>query len=360
MSATRPAADFRSDTVTLPSVAMFEAMRRAPLGDDVFGDDPTVRELERLAAKMLGKEAGLFVPSGTMANSIAIGIHTRPGDELIQLEDGHTYLFEAGGSARLWGVHARPLPAHEGCLDPPAIEASIRPQDPHFPRTSLVIIENTHNLAGGRVVPVERIRAVSDVCARHQLRLHVDGARLFNAVVASGIPAHEFAAPADTVSFCLSKGLSCPVGSVLVGSGPAIAEGRRLRKLLGGGMRQAGLLAACGIEALQNGIQRLVDDHRRARELAAGLAAVAQVRVDPDPPETNIVLVSFLQARGPADYPQILAGLEQRGVRAVSVFGRKLRFVTHRGIEDAHVARAVEAITEIAATRGPNGHSIES
>ncbi|MGE3165883.1 MAG: GntG family PLP-dependent aldolase [Planctomycetota bacterium] len=345
-------ADFRSDTVTQPTEAMYEALRTAPLGDDVFGDDPTVHALEERSADLLGKPAALFVPSGTMANSIAIGLHTRPGDELIELDDGHTYLFEAGGSARLWGVHARPLAVHEGCLDPQQIEEAVRPNDPHFPRSSLVILENTHNLGGGRVVPVERLQAVRAACERNGLRLHLDGARLFNAVVATGTPAREFAAAADTVSFCLSKGLCCPVGSMLVGSLEAVAEGRRLRKLLGGGMRQAGVLAACGLVALESGIERLAEDHARARALATALRALPGVAVENDPPDTNIVMVSFTDAHSPADYRHATGALARAGVLTTNVFGRKLRFVTHRGIDDRQVAAAVDAVAVTARSLG--------
>ncbi|MFQ5655859.1 MAG: threonine aldolase family protein, partial [Planctomycetota bacterium] len=278
-----PTVDLRSDTVTHPTEEMLRAMVSAPLGDDVFGDDPTVRALEEEAAALVGKEAALFVPSGTMANSIAVAIATRPGDEIILMDDSHTYLFEGGGSARLWGVHARPLPGEDGCLDPVEVEGAIRPDDPHFPRTSMVLLENTHNMQGGIVVAPEEIARVAAVCRPHSLTLHLDGARLFNGVVALGRPATDFTAPADSVSVCLSKGLSCPVGSLLAGSAEAIGEARRVRKVLGGGMRQAGVLAACGRVALREGIERLADDHRRAAALARGLAALPGVRIFPDP-----------------------------------------------------------------------------
>ncbi len=283
--------DLRSDTVTHPTDAMRRAMLEAPLGDDVFGDDPTVNALEREAAIFLGKESALFVPSGTMANTIAIAISTRPGDEMILMDDCHVFLHEGGGSARLWGVHSRPLRGRRGCLEPSDVEVAIRADDPHHPCTRLVCLENTHNMQGGLVVTPDRIDAVAEVCRRHGLKLHLDGARLSHAAVALGVPVPRLTASVDTVSCCFSKGLSSPVGSVIAGTTKAMAEARRVRKTLGGGMRQVGILAACARVSLEEGVQRLEQDHARMRAIADGLRKIDGVRLLPDPPETNILFV---------------------------------------------------------------------
>ncbi|MCI0651547.1 MAG: aminotransferase class I/II-fold pyridoxal phosphate-dependent enzyme [Planctomycetes bacterium] len=339
--------DFRSDTVTRPTAEMYDAMREAPLGDDVFRDDPTVLALEAETAKLLGTEAALFVPTGTMANAIGVGLSARPGNEVILLEDGHTYLFEAGGVSRLWGAHPRPLAAPEGCPTPAAVEAAVRRDDPHFPRTSLVCLENTHNMQGGKVIAPARFAEISAMCRRHGLRLHLDGARLLNAAVALGLPAADLTRGADTVSLCFSKGLGCPAGSAIAGTARDMQEALRLRKLLGGGMRQAGILAACGLVALQNGFAHLADDHRRARALAEGLAALPGVTVTPKRVETNIV---FVEVRGsdPARYRQLDEALRARGVWAVNIMDRRIRFVTHRDIGDGAIEAAIDAVAKLA------------
>lgn len=338
-------ADFRSDTVTHPTESMLRAMVDAPLGDDVFGDDPTVIALEAEAAERFGKEAALFTPSGTMANSIAVAVSTRPGDEMILMEDSHIFLYEAGGSARLWGVHSRTLPGPGGALEPAAVEAAIRADDPHHPRTRLVCLENTHNMQGGVVVPPERIEAVAEVCRRRKLRLHIDGARIFHAEVALGLPVADLVAPADTVSFCLSKGLSCPVGSLLLGRAADIAEARRVRKVLGGGMRQAGVLAAAGRTALREGVERLAEDHARARALADGLRSLPGAVLAPDPPESNIVFVRF-PSLDPAGHAALAATLEEGGVRTIAAGKLGIRLVTHRHITDEDVERAIAAFRD--------------
>ena len=338
--------DLRSDTVTHPTPAMLEAMTRAPLGDDVFGDDPTVLELEREAALLLGKEAALFTPSGTMANTIAIAVSTTPGDEMVLMEDSHIFLYEGGGSARLWGVHAHPLPAPEGCLTPAAVEGAIRADDPHHPRTRLVCLENTHNMQGGRVVPAAAVESVAEVCRARGLHLHLDGARLFHASVALGVPLATLAAPVDTVSCCFSKGLSCPVGSVLAGSAATIAEARRVRKVLGGGMRQAGVLAAAARVALESGIDRLAEDHARTRRLAEGIGALPGVALDPSTPESNIVFVKFadLDVPGHADFA---ARLEAEGIRTIAAGARGIRLVVHRQIDDAAIEETIEGFARL-------------
>ncbi|MEE2882575.1 MAG: GntG family PLP-dependent aldolase [Planctomycetota bacterium] len=338
--------DLRSDTVTHPTEEMYRQMAIAPLGDDVFGDDPTVNRLEQVSAARLGKEAAMFVPTGTMANTTAVGTLTRPGDEMILMNDSHIYLYEAGGSARLWGVHPRPLPSVEGCLDANQIRTVIRHDDPHEPRTSLICLENTHNMRGGRAITAEQIAPAVDVAREHGLKMHLDGARIFHAEVKLGISAAEIAAPFDTVSFCLSKGLSCPIGSLLCGSAENIAEARRLRKLLGGGMRQVGVIASAGLVALDEGIDRLAEDHHRCQQLADGLRDIPGVHLEPDPPESNILFVRFddLDVAGHTDMQD---ELEKLGVRALAVGDRGIRVVFHRQIDDEGLQRALNAFLQL-------------
>jgi threonine aldolase len=338
--------DLRSDTVTKPTESMRRAMLDASLGDDVYGEDPTVNALEAEAAEFLGKEASVFVPSGTMANTIAIAVSTRPGDEMILLEDGHVYLYEAGGSARLWGVHARPLAGPNGCLEPSAIEAAIRPDDPHDPVSRLVCLENTHNMQGGLAVAPARLAAVATVCRKHRLHLHLDGARIANAAAALGVPTAAVAAAADTVSLCFSKGLSCPVGSVVAGSASAMKEARRVRKLLGGGMRQAGVIAACARVALREEVPRLAEDHARARRLAAGLRELPGARLDPDPPQTNILFVRFEGLSDPG-HDQLAAALAKEGVLTLAIAPRGLRLVTHRDVGDGDIDRTLAVFRKL-------------
>ncbi len=320
-------------------------MERAELGDDVFREDPTVIALEKECAERLGKEAALFVPSGTMANSIGIAVSTRPGDEILIMEDAHSYLWEAGSSSRLWGVHPRPLRGEDGCLTPEQVRASVRPDDPHCPRTSLVLLENTHNMQGGIVVTPERIAAVADEAHRLGLLVHLDGARIFNAAVASGRPAAHFTASVDTVSFCFSKGLSCPVGSVIAGDASFMDEALRVRKVLGGAMRQVGILAACARVALSEGIERLGEDHARAARLARELGALPGVSVHPDPPHSNMLMVS-IAGEAPDRHSRLEAALEEQGVLTMEFFGRCLRLVTHRNLDDSGLDRAIECFSK--------------
>ncbi|OUU23013.1 MAG: hypothetical protein CBC13_06645 [Planctomycetia bacterium TMED53] len=333
--------DLRSDTVTHPTEAMLEAMKTAPLGDDVMGEDPTINRLEKESAALFGKEAAIFVPSGTMANTIAIGAQTRPGDEILLMEDSHIFLYEAGGSARLWGVHPRPLQSHDGCIRAEDIESRIRPDDPHQPITSLVCLENTHNMGGGLVVTPEQLAPVFAAVQKHRLRLHLDGARIFHAQAALELPVSELVSDFDSVSFCLSKGLSCPVGSVLCADKSTIAEAHRLRKLLGGGMRQAGVLAAAGLVALEESVPRLKEDHRRCKELADGLSAIPGITVHPTPTHSNIL---FIRREGalPEDYDRYQDTLEARGIQVFSIGPRGLRAVVHRQIDDSAIERALE------------------
>jgi threonine aldolase len=334
--------DLRSDTVTRPDAAMYEALRAAPLGDDVFGDDPTVKRLEEKAAAILGKEAALFVPSGTMGNSIAMAVAARPGDEVIIEASAHSFHFEVGGAARLWGLQLLPLEGEGGAIPLERIRAAARPPDIHQPRTRMLILEQTANLAGGRVLPVAYLREAGKAAREMGIHFHLDGARIFNAAVASGTPAREHAAPADTVMFCVSKGLGAPAGSLLAGPAALIAEGRRIRKLLGGGMRQAGVLAACGIHALERNVERLAEDHDRARALARAIEARAIHGVRVEPPETNMVYVR-IEGAGPDRYRKVIEGLAAEGILAVAVRGLAIRLVYHRDIS-AEAARASEDI----------------
>jgi threonine aldolase len=330
--------DLRSDTVTKPTPGMREAMARAEVGDDVYGEDPTVNRLQERVAALLGKEAALFVPSGTMANQVALGTLTRPGDEIICDAGAHCISFESGALAALWGVQARTIPAERGLLDPAAIEAMIRPPMDVFPRTRLVEIENTHNRGGGAVYSLERVRAVAEVARRRGLHLYLDGARLWNASAASGTPPDAYAREATLVSVCLSKGLGTPAGSLVCGPKDLVADARRLRKRLGGAMRQSGVLAAAGLYALDHNLARLPEDHENARRLAEGLGALPGASVL-FPVETNLVFVAF-PGRSGGDISQRLA---KEGVLANPEGSRPdtLRFLTHLDVSRADVDEAV-------------------
>ncbi|HJW89937.1 MAG TPA: low-specificity L-threonine aldolase [Anaerolineales bacterium] len=335
--------DLRSDTVTHPTPAMREAMAHAQVGDDVFGEDPSVNQLEEMAAARMGKEASMFVPSGTMGNLAAILAHCQRGDEVILGDKAHTFLFEAGGISALGGLHSRQLINQpDGSLALEDIQAAIRPADLHQPVTRLVSLENTHNRCGGVVLGLEYTRAAGALTRQHGLLLHLDGARIFNAAVAMGVQASQLTLPADSVTFCLSKALSAPVGSVLCGSREFIQRARRIRKQLGGGMRQAGVLAAAGIVALETMVDRLADDHTRARRLAAGLAKLPGVCIDLDTPHTNMVFLS-LQENIRFDAAQVARLLEEREVRVGVTGARRFRLVTHYWIDDAGVEQAIQA-----------------
>jgi threonine aldolase len=339
----RRAIDLRSDTVTQPTEAMREAMARAEVGDDVFGEDPTVRRLEAAAAARTGKAAALFVASGTMANLVALLSHTRRGDEVILDDQAHTYLMEGGGAAALAGVMPRPLATERGFIGGAHLEAALRPSDVHFAPARLVCIENTHNRHGGTVAPVEAVEDLAAAAHRHGLRVHLDGARLFNAAVALGVPAARLAAPVDSVAFCLSKGLSAPVGSLLCGDGDFIARARHARKMVGGGMRQAGVLAAAGLVALEEMVDRLADDHRVARRLADGLAALPAVRIDVSRVQTNVV-----RAELPAhDAREVADRLRARGVRVSIVGARGVRLVANRHVTLDDVPRVIDAFAAV-------------
>jgi threonine aldolase len=340
--------DLRSDTVTRPTPAMRAAMAAAEVGDDVFGEDPTVNRLEAAAAARVGKEAGLFVPSGTMGNLAALLAHCARGDEAILGDRCHSYIYEAGGSAALGGIHPRALPNRpDGTIDPAAVEAAVRPDNVHFPPTRLICLENTHNLCGGAALGTDYMAQVRAVADRHGLRIHLDGARLFNAAAAHGVPAADLARDADSVTFCLSKALAAPVGSVLCGRADFIARARRARKILGGGMRQAGVIAAAGLVALDEMVERLPEDHANARRLAEGLAELPGVRIDPSTIRTNIVY--FELDRPDITPPELAQRLEARGVRLFAVGGPRLRAVTHYEVTADGIERALAVAREVLA-----------
>ena len=328
--------DLRSDTLTRPTAEMSRAMAEADVGDDVFGEDPTVNKLEELAADRMGKEAALFVASGTMGNLVSLLAHCGRGEEIILGSFAHTFYFEQGGSAAVGGIHPRTLPNQpDGTLLLADIEGAIRTDNVHFPRTRLIVLENTHNLCGGYPLDIDYMQAVSDIARRHSLKIHVDGARFFNAAVALDVPAAELAADADSLSFCLSKGLGAPVGSVVCGSREFISEARRARKILGGGMRQAGVLAAAGIVALNEMVDRLADDHANARKLAEGLAQMPGVLVDPEQIRTNIVY--FEVDRQDMTVEEVVKRLDESGARMLPVGPGRIRAVTHYHISSEDI-----------------------
>ena len=334
--------DLRSDTITQPTAAMRRAIAEAEVGDDVFGDDPTVNELERRVAQRLGKEAALFVSSGTMANQLAVRIHTQPGDEILLEAEAHIYYYEAGGPAALSGVTCHLIPGQRGVFTADQVRVNLRPADIHCPPSRLICIENTHNRGGGTVWPLETIREVAQVAAENGLAMHMDGARLWNASVASGIPECEYAAHFRTVSVCFSKGLGAPVGSALAGPAEDIARARRFRKQWGGGMRQVGLLAAGALHALEHHRDRLADDHANARLLAQGLAEIPGIELNPDEVETNIVFFGVHSA--PAQ--EVANRLEAQGVRLLALGPDRLRAVTNLMVDRAGIERALERIRQ--------------
>jgi threonine aldolase len=339
--------DLRSDTVTQPTEAMRQAMAQATVGDDVYGEDPTVNRLQEMAADKVGKEAGLFVPSGTMGNLSAVLAHCGRGDEVILGNKAHTFLYEAGGISALGGVHSCQLPNQpDGTLKLDDIQAAIRPNDPHNPVTRLIALENTHNRCGGVALNVEYTQAVGELAHQRGICLHLDGARIFNAAVVQGVSASDLAAPADSVTFCLSKGLCAPVGSVLCGSKEYIARAHRIRKQLGGGMRQAGILAAAGIVALEMMVNRLADDHTRARRLAQGLAKIPGVVLDPGTPYTNMIFMS-LSDDVPMGASQVANLLFGQRVRVGVVGSRRFRLVVHYWIGDQSVEDAIDAFKKV-------------
>ncbi|HEX7117180.1 MAG TPA: GntG family PLP-dependent aldolase [Longimicrobiales bacterium] len=351
MTRDRDVVDLRSDTVTRPTPGMREAIARADVGDDVLGDDPTVRALEDRVAELLGKEAALFFPSGTMANQTAVAVLTTPGSEVVIEATGHVLDWEGGAPAQWAGVLLRPVPTPDGLLTPEQVEAAIRPDGRMAIRTSLVCLENTHNAAGGRVMPLATLRAIRDVAGRRGIPIHLDGARLWNASAASGVPEAAFAAEADTVMVTMSKGLGCPIGSLLAGSADLIEEAWHVRRRHGGGMRQVGILAAAGLYALDHHRGRLAEDHARARRLADRLDGVPGIRVVP--PETNIVMIDI--ERDDLDAPAVVERVRPHGVLLTPFTTRRVRAVTHLDIDDAGVDRAAEAVAGVLGVEGAVG-----
>ncbi|MDQ3985714.1 MAG: low specificity L-threonine aldolase [Actinomycetota bacterium] len=337
--------DLRSDTVTRPTPEMRRAMADAEVGDDVFGDDPTVNSLQDYAADLLGKEAGLFVPTGSMGNQVCLGLLARRGDEVVCHSDAHFLHFEGGSVAAHLGLMIRPLTGSAGTITADQVADVLRPGNDHNPRSAVVALENTHNGAGGRIFPIDEARAVSKVCRENSVSVHLDGARLFNAQVATGTPAGEWADCADTVSFCFSKGLGAPIGSMVVSTKEAVAAGRRLRKRLGGGMRQVGVIAAAARVALEKGVDRLAEDHANARTLAEGLADLHPDAVDLAAVETNMVYLNLSPFGKQA--PEVSRELLDLGVVTVGFPGHSLRLVTHRDVSATQVATALVGLNKV-------------
>ncbi len=336
--------DFRSDTVTRPTEKMRRAMAGAVVGDDVLGDDPTVKELESLGARMMGKEAALYVPSGTMGNSIAVNMWTRGLEEVIVEERSHIYNMESTQMTFISRVTPRPLASTRGAMDPGLVRSHIRRAGVGSPQTSLICVENTHNYWSGAVLPMDNLRGIRGVADENGLKVHMDGARIFNASTASGVPVNEYAAEVDSIMFCLSKGLSAPIGSLLASDGETIERARRIRKVLGGGMRQVGILAAAGIIALTEMVGRLKEDHERARRLSAAIVGLPGISLDPAGIETNIIIFGF-------DHPRLtinllLERLREKGIWALAVAGG-IRLVTHKDVGDEDVERASTAFRDI-------------
>ena len=335
--------DLRSDTVTRPTPEMRRVMAEAEVGDDVLGDDPTVARLERRTADILGKEAAVYMPSGTMTNQVAIRTWTEPGDEIILEAQGHSYFYESGGPAALAGVMCRLIEGERGLFTADQVRAALRPKNEHFPRTKLVAIENTHNRGGGTVWPLDQIADVAAAARQAGLKMHLDGARLWNAAVASGTSEKQYAEPFDSVSVCFSKGLGAPIGSALAGGGEFVARARRFRKMFGGGMRQAGIIAAGALYALEHHRRRLAEDHAGAKRLAEGIAPLAGIEIDPETVETNIVV--FGVTNMPA--AELVERLGAVGVLVLARDARTLRAVTNLNVTAAQIDEAIEKFAAI-------------
>jgi threonine aldolase len=338
--------DLRSDTVTLPTQAMRQAIYDADLGDDVFGEDPTTNRLEKMSAERMGKEAALMVASGTMGNLVCILTHCGRGEEVILGNKSHSFIYEAGGMSALGGIHPHTVVNQpDGTMKLEDIEAAIRGDNVHFPRTRLICLENTHNYCGGTALTVRYTKDVAALARKRGLRLHLDGARIFNAALALGADVKELTRDVDSVSFCLSKGLAAPVGSVICGSGEFIAEARRNRKVLGGGMRQCGIIAAAGIIALEQMVERLTEDHANARRLAEGIAEIAGLSVDLETVQTNMVYFDITSKRLTSGV--LVKKLAEQGIKILSVSPTRLRAVTHYGITTEDIEETLAALQKI-------------
>ncbi len=339
--------DLRSDTVTKPTPEMREAMAEAEVGDDVYGDDPTLNRLEELAASMLGKEAAVFVPSGTMGNLTALMVHCQRGDEAIVGDKSHIYLNEAGGISALGGIIPNPIPNQsDGTLALETILAAVRTEDIHHPITRLICIENTQNVCGGIPLTLEYTQQVGELAHQHNLFLHIDGARIFNAAAALNVEAKDLAAPADSVMFCLSKGLSAPIGSILVGTKKFISRARHIRKMLGGGMRQVGVIAAAGIISLEKMTKRLGEDHQRAKKLANGLRNISGINLDEKPPATNMVYFNLAEHVA-FDETAICDQMLKHGIMVDWASPRRFRLVTHYWVDDSGVEKTIRAFRKV-------------
>ena len=343
-STQRPA-DFRSDTVTWPTAAMREAMAQAEVGDDVYGEDPTLRRLEEVAAAKVGKEAALFVTSGTQGNLVSVLAHTQRGDEVLLESESHIYYYEVGGMSALAGVIPRLIRGEAGVIKPEALKQALRGENIHFPKPTLLCIENTHNRAGGTVWTPEQVQAIVEAAHSAGLKVHMDGARVFNAAVAQGLDVRDLTAPVDSVMFCLSKGLGAPVGSILAGSQEFVARARKWRKMVGGGMRQAGVLAAAGLVALESMVERLADDHALAKKIGQALAGMPGLHVALDRLQTNIVLVELDPAWGTAE--KFLRLLKAQGLLATDFGPQTVRLVVHKDVGEAEVEKLIRAVQNI-------------
>ncbi len=337
--------DLRSDTVTRPSPAMREAIAKAEVGDDVFGEDPSVNLLQKKVSKMLGKEAGLFVTSGSMGNSLAIKSQTQPGDEVICESGAHIYNYESASASFLSGVQLHPIAGKYGVITAEQIAAAIRPGDAHFPRTQLICLENTHNRAGGTIFPLEEIRRIRETARSHNLKMHLDGARLWNASVATGIPMNEYAQYFDSVSVCFSKGLGAPVGSMLTGDADLIRQAHRNRKIFGGGMRQAGILAAAALYAIDHHIDRLAEDHSRARKLAEAVSTLPGLFVDLEYLHTNLIFIELQNCALSA--AQAVDALREQGVLIMATGPSRLRAVIHLDVPEQQIDQAIGAFQKV-------------
>ncbi len=335
--------DLRSDTITKPTPAMRQAMAIAEVGDDVFGDDPTVNALEQYTADLLGKEAAVYMPSGTMTNQVALRLHTEPGDEIILESEAHIYYYEGGAPAALSGVMCRLVQGNKGMFTAADLQKVLRPSDSHFPKTRLVCLENTHNRSGGRVFPLAEIEAIAQICQAHDLKLHLDGARLWNACIATGVSEADYAKPFDTVSVCFSKGLGAPVGSALVGSAAQIQRARRFRTMFGGGMRQAGIIAAGALYGVQHQRSRLQEDHDNAQLLAQGLQQVPGIQINPEEVQTNIVVFHTPGISAPA----VAQELTEQGVGVLAIGAESLRAVTNLMVTEAQVRVVPERVKSV-------------
>ena len=336
--------DLRSDTVTQPTAAMRRAMASAPLGDDVMGDDPTVNRLEEVSATRIGKESAVFLPSGTMGNLIGIAVNARQGEEVIADSESHVFLYEGAGAAAVTGVQIQQVVTQSGVMTPEQIDAAVRPRDDyHFALTAALFLENTHNRHGGIVWPLDALKTAADTAHAQGIRVHLDGARIFNAAVALGIDVADIAAPADTVTFCISKGLGCPAGSLFCGTKESVDQARRWRKRLGGGMRQTGVLAAAGLVALDTMVDRLADDHANARTLAEGLAELPGVSCNLTRVQTNLVYFDVTRLSG----AYFVEECKRRGLLGEALDPQRIRFVTHNGIGATDIQSALEICQEV-------------